>query len=53
VHFINLSKLCKNVAPNLAYFDFSSPNFNLQGHILGTDGVAIKVLNSGKSQMLS
>ncbi len=50
VHFINVSKLWKNVARNLACFD---PNFNLQGHILGTDGVAIKVPNAGKSQMLS
>jgi hypothetical protein len=43
----SLSKLCRNVGPKpfcwakLACFNFSLSNFNLQGHILSTCGVAL------------
>jgi hypothetical protein len=45
--FYQLSKLCKNPGPKpfcwakLACMDFSSANFNMQGHILSTSGVAL------------
>jgi len=44
----NLNKLCKSAGPNLlcwaklVCFYFSSYNFNLQGHILSTAGVALR-----------
>ncbi len=50
--FTSLSKLCKNVGPkpfrwaNPACFDFSSSNFNLQGHVLSTGGVALMLPKS-------
>ncbi len=48
--FTNLSKLWKKFGPKvfcwakLACFDFSSSNFNFQGHILSTGGVALRSL---------
>jgi hypothetical protein len=48
VPFTSLSKLCKNAGPKPfccakpACFDFTSSNFNLQGHILNTSGVALR-----------
>jgi hypothetical protein len=45
--FYQLSKLCKNPGPKpfcwakLACMDFSSAEFNMQGHILSTSGVAL------------
>ncbi len=50
VPFTNLSKLWKDVGPKvfcwakLACFDLSSSNFNFQGHILNTGGVALRSL---------
>ncbi len=47
VPFTSISKLCKNAGPKpfcwtkLACFEFSSSNFNLQGHILSTGGVVL------------
>ncbi len=49
VPFTSLSKLCKNAGPKLfcwaklACLDFSSSNFNLQGHIMNTSGVALSM----------
>jgi hypothetical protein len=51
VPFTSLSKLCKNVGPKtfcgakLAWFDFSSSNFNVQGHKLSAAGDALTVLD--------
>ncbi len=48
VHLTSFSKLCKNARPKPfccakpACFDFSSSNFNLQGHIPSTGKVALK-----------
>jgi hypothetical protein len=48
--YTRLSKLCRNAGQKpfcqakLASFDLSSSNFNLQGHILGTGGVALTVV---------
>jgi len=45
VHFISLSKLCKNVGPSQAKpacFNFASSNFNLHHHILSTSEVALR-----------
>jgi hypothetical protein len=47
VPFISLNKLCKSAGPKpfclakQASFDFSSFNFNSQGHILSTARVAL------------
>jgi len=45
VHFTSLSKLCKYAKPfcwaKSACFDFSSCNFNVQGHVLSTAGDAL------------
>jgi len=47
VHFTSLSKLCKYAGPKPfcwakpAWLDFSSCNFNVQGHILSTAGDAL------------
>jgi hypothetical protein len=49
VQFTSLIKLCKNVVPKPfcsakpACFDFSSSNFNLQGHILSTNAAGLSV----------